>query len=66
MTRFALACAALALAAATTFTSPALALDRNVTIINDTSYSIVRFYGSHVGTTSWREDILGSDILRSG
>ena len=66
MTRTALACAALALAAATTVTAPALALDRNVKIINETSYDMVRFYGSNVGADSWQEDILGSDILYSG
>ena len=40
--------------------------DRRVNIINETSYDIVRFYGSHVGTDKWQEDILGSDILYSG
>ena len=66
MTRTALACTALALAAATTFAGPANALDRNVKIINETSYDIVRFYGSNVGADSWQEDILGQDGLYSG
>lgn len=42
------------------------AADRRVRIINETSYDIVRFYGSNVGTDSWEEDILGRDILRAG
>jgi hypothetical protein len=45
---------------------PAQALDRHVKIINDTSYDIVEFYGSQVDAKTWEEDILGSDILRSG
>lgn len=45
---------------------PASALDRRVTIVNDTGYTIVRFYGSNKGTDSWEEDILGRDVLRSG
>ena len=66
MTKTALTFATLALAAVTTFAAPANALDRRVNIINETSYDMVRFYGSHVGTDSWQEDILGSDILYSG
>jgi hypothetical protein len=42
---------------------PAAALDRRVTIVNDTNYTIVRFYGSNKGADSWEEDILGSDVL---
>jgi hypothetical protein len=42
------------------------AADRRVRIINETSYDMVRFYGSNVGTDDWEEDILGRDILRSG
>ena len=42
------------------------AADRRVRIINETSFDIVRFYGSNVGTDSWEEDILGRDILRAG
>ena len=38
---------------------PASALDRRVTIMNDTDYTIVRFYGSNKGSESWEEDILG-------
>jgi hypothetical protein len=45
---------------------PAVALDRRVTIINNTGYTIVNFFGSNTGTTSWEEDILGNDVLPSG
>ena len=44
----------------------ASAYDRHVTIVNDTSYSIVEFYGSNTGTQSWEEDILGVDVLGPG
>lgn len=40
--------------------------NRRVKIINETSFDMVRFYGSNVGTDDWEEDILGKDILRSG
>lgn len=42
---------------------PVAALDRRVTIVNDTDFTIVRFYGSNKGSDSWEEDILGSDVL---
>jgi hypothetical protein len=54
--------AALSVAAAL----PAAALDRRVTIINNTGYTIVNFFGSNTGTNSWEEDILGRDVLPSG
>lgn len=57
----------LALAAACSVAgSPALAADRRVMIINDTGYSIVRFYASSQDSDSWEEDILGTDTLRAG
>ena len=31
--------------------------------MNDTNFTIVRFYGSNKGSDSWEEDILGSDVL---
>ncbi|GAB3730003.1 hypothetical protein GCM10028794_04910 [Silanimonas algicola] len=40
--------------------------DRRVRIINETSHTIVRFYGSNAGTTDWEEDILGDDVLAPG
>lgn len=45
---------------------PATALDRRVTIVNETGYTIVKFYGSNTGSKSWEEDILGEDVLPSG
>lgn len=42
------------------------AQDRRVTIINETQFDIVEFYGSNVNETDWQEDILGSDILPAG
>jgi NADPH-dependent 2,4-dienoyl-CoA reductase/sulfur reductase-like enzyme len=47
-------------------TTSAAAEDRRVRIINETNHTIVRFYGSNAGTTSWEEDILGDDVLRPG
>lgn len=44
----------------------ATALDRRVTIVNNTSYDIVEFYASNKGSRSWEEDILGRQILPSG
>jgi len=48
---------------AATFALPAEAANRVVTIVNNTGYTIVEFYGSNKGTTSWEEDILGYDVL---
>ena len=45
---------------------PALALDRRVRIVNETGFSIVKFYGSNTGAEDWQEDILGEDVLPSG
>ena len=45
---------------------PAAAQDRRVRIINDTGYTMVRFYGSNKGSNSWEEDILGNQVLPSG
>jgi hypothetical protein len=45
---------------------PAEALDRRVRIVNETGFTIVRFYGSNTGTDDWQEDILGEDVLPSG
>ncbi|NIZ62064.1 hypothetical protein DL239_13865 [Sedimentitalea sp. CY04] len=55
-----------ALAVTATSAIPAFALDRRVRIVNDTGYVLVEFYGSNKGSTSWEEDILGPDVLRSG
>lgn len=42
---------------------PASALDRRVVIVNNTNFTIVRFYGSNKGSNSWEEDILGSHVI---
>ena len=46
-----------------TFANPAAALNRVVTIVNQTGFVMVEFYGSNKGTDSWEEDILGYDVL---
>ena len=40
--------------------------NRVVNIVNRSGATVWRFYGSNVGTSSWEEDLLGSNILRSG
>lgn len=63
-----LAGALVAAAALTTaISAPAAAgPDRRVRIINDTGVTMTQFYASNVDADSWEEDILGSDVLRSG
>lgn len=64
-----LAFAALGVALATSSAASAACNDgknRRVTVINDTSYTIVRLYGSNVGEDSWQEDVLGDDVLSPG
>jgi hypothetical protein len=46
--------------------APAMALDRKVTIVNNSGFTISYFYGSNVGTTFWEEDLLASDVLSNG
>ena len=58
--------AALAALLSMAVAAPAAALDRRVTIVNNTGYTIVNFFGSNTGTNSWEEDILGRDVLPSG
>ena len=58
--------ALLALTLLFTSASTVSALDRRVKIVNNTGFTIVRFYGSNKGSKSWEEDILGSDVLPSG
>jgi hypothetical protein len=40
--------------------------DRRVRIINETKHTMMRFYASNVGQTSWEEDILGQSTLAPG
>lgn len=47
-------------------TMAAQALDRRVTIVNNTGYTMVRFYASHRDAKSWEEDIFGNKVLYSG
>ena len=58
------AAAALTLTAAVS--AHAVGQDRRVTIINDTGVTMSQFYASSVDASSWEEDILGRDVLRSG
>ncbi len=44
----------------------AFALDRHVTVVNNTDFTIVEFYASSVGQDTWEEDILGKDTLEPG
>ncbi len=44
----------------------AAAVERRVRIINETSFDLIEFYGSNVGTDSWEEDLLGNDVLPAG
>lgn len=46
--------------------SSALAYDRHVLVVNNSSNNIIEFYGSNTGTEDWQEDILGVDVLASG
>lgn len=50
----------------TALAGPAAAADRHVTIVNATNDTMVRFYASNSGRTSWEEDILGDRILKPG
>ena len=63
---FGLVTAGMVLASCSTTTTTTSSADRRVTIINNTGYTITRFYGSNVGSNSWEEDILGSDVLPAG
>lgn len=58
--------AGLALVLAQMIATPILAQNREVTIVNNTGYTMVEFYGSNSGTASWEEDILGADVLMNG
>ena len=44
----------------------ASAEDRRVRIINETRFTIVKFYASNVSENDWEEDILGRDVLSPG
>lgn len=40
--------------------------NRRVRMINATSYTIQRLYGSNVNVRTWQEDVLGDSVLRPG
>jgi len=44
----------------------AQAADHRVTIVNETNNTMVRFYASNSGRSSWEEDILGNRTLKPG
>lgn len=51
---------------ALTLSAPAVLADnlnRVVTIVNDTDYTMQRFHASNKDSTSWEEDILGNGVL---
>lgn len=66
MTKGGFIAAATALAGLIACTTAASALDRRVVVVNNTSYDIMEFYASNVGTEEWEEDILGKHKLPSG
>lgn len=41
-------------------------LDRRVTVVNRTRYTIMELYASNVGENDWQEDMLGRDVLPAG
>lgn len=51
-----------AIAASLALATPALAEDLYVTVKNKTSTTLTELYVSHVGTNSWEENILDSDV----
>jgi hypothetical protein len=58
--RFLTVLAALAMSAQVAFAD---GLNRHVMIINDTDFTMMRFYASNKDSTSWEEDIFGDDVL---
>ena len=40
--------------------------NRRVRMVNATSYTIERLYGSNVNVHTWQEDVLGDGVLRPG
>ena len=48
------------------FGSYALALDRRIRLINDSSDTIVEFHASNTGRGRWEEDILGQQVVPPG
>ena len=57
------ACLGMALVAST---AASAGENRKVKVINETNHTVVHFYGSNAGSTSWEEDVLGNDVLKPG
>lgn len=45
---------------------PAAALDRRMTIVNQTGVTMNNFYATNTGNQSWGKDWLGSQVMPSG
>lgn len=58
--------AALTLTACDEGTSVSSGYNKHVLVVNNTSKTMYRFQGSNTGSSSWEEDILGSDTLGPG
>ncbi|MCF1709178.1 hypothetical protein L0V05_10150 [Tabrizicola sp. J26] len=58
--------ATLAVAVTLTLASPALAVDRNVRIHNETGLTLYRFYSTNSGSPKWGKDVMGSSTLPPG
>lgn len=66
MRRNLLAAAVVAVAGFIDFTSPAMAQDRRVEVVNQSGRTMREFYASNINRSSWEEDILGRNVLPSG
>jgi len=42
------------------------ALERRITIVNETSFAIVALYGSRIGSSDWNANVLGDETLLAG
>jgi hypothetical protein len=58
--KFHVAVLALALSVPAAFAD---SLNRTVTVVNDTDFTMQRFFASNKDSTSWEEDILGDSVL---
>ncbi len=59
--------AAIAVAVLSSMTAaPALAANRQVTLVNATASTMVRFYAANASGGAWEDDILGDRILKPG
>ena len=66
MKRIALAAAATLASLMVTTSANADNHNRRVLVVNDTRHTLLRVYGSNVGTDQWEEDVLGSSTLDPG